>query len=375
MKKIKKIPYQQYYLYIILSFCFAASVMFVNHNESFYDRPIAEVMEVDLVHSEEVTDIYDNGDRLHEQHLIAELKNGEKKGQQIHIKNQYSASKAYDQEFHEGQKLFVSISENKEDGTDLTGTIIDLKRDHYILIVGWIFILILLLVGKKQGLFSIISLAVNALLLSYALDVYLDNPETSLLLICSIAVILFTILSLLLVNGFNEKTYAAIVATLLATFISLLVTYLIIWVTSGKGLRYEELQFITRPYQMVFLAGLFIGSLGAVMDVAITMSSSLFSLYEKNHNIPVKALKRSGMEVGKDIMGTMTNILFFAYISGSIPMLILYIKNDSPLGFTLSMNLSLELARALAGGIGIVLTIPIGLYISIFFINRKKART
>jgi uncharacterized membrane protein len=110
------------------------------------------------------------------------------------------------------------------------------------------------------------------------------------------------------------------------------------------------------------------------MDVAITMSSSLFSLYEKNHNIPVKALKRSGMEVGKDIMGTMTNILFFAYISGSIPMLILYIKNDSPLGFTLSMNLSLELARALAGGIGIVLTIPIGLYISIFFINRKRAR-
>ncbi|WP_394139481.1 YibE/F family protein [Cytobacillus oceanisediminis] len=372
---MKKIPYHQFILYIFLAFCIAASVMFVNHNESFYDRPIAEVMEVDLVHSEEVTDIYDNEDRLYEQHLKAELKNGEKIGQLIHLKNQYSASKAYDQEFHEGQKLFVSISKNKEDGTGLTGTIIDLKRDHYILIVGWIFILILLLVGKKQGLFSIISLAVNALLLSYALDVYLDNPETSLLLICSVAVILFTILSLLLVNGFNEKTYAAIAATLLATFISLLVTYLVIWVTSGKGLRYEELQFITRPYQMVFLAGLFIGSLGAVMDVAITMSSSLFSLYEKNHNIPVKALKRSGMEVGKDIMGTMTNILFFAYISGSIPMLILYIKNDSPLGFTLSMNLSLELARALAGGIGIVLTIPIGLYISIFFINRKKART
>ena len=80
------------------------------------------------------------------------------------------------------------------------------------------------------------------------------------------------------------------------------------------------------------------------------------------------------MEIGKDIMGTMTNILFFAYISGSIPMLILYFKNASPLGYTLSMNLSLEVARALAGGIGIVLTIPIGLYITIFFINRKKAR-
>jgi uncharacterized membrane protein len=110
------------------------------------------------------------------------------------------------------------------------------------------------------------------------------------------------------------------------------------------------------------------------MDVAITMSSSIFGLYEKNNHISIKALKASGMEIGKDVMGTMTNILFFAYISGSIPMLILYMKNGSPLGFTLSMNLSLELARALAGGIGIVLTIPIGLYISIFLVNRKKAR-
>ena len=95
---------------------------------------------------------------------------------------------------------------------------------------------------------------------------------------------------------------------------------------------------------------------------------------KKINDISIKALKTSGMEIGKDIMGTMTNILFFAYISGSIPMLILYLKNASPLGFTLSMNLSLEVARALAGGIGIVLTIPIGLYITIFFINRKKAR-
>ena len=94
----------------------------------------------------------------------------------------------------------------------------------------------------------------------------------------------------------------------------------------------------------------------------------------KINDISIKALKTSGMEIGKDIMGTMTNILFFAYISGSIPMLILYFKNASPLGYTLSMNLSLEVARALAGGIGIVLTIPIGLYTTIFFINRKKAK-
>lgn len=371
---MKNIPLKKFYLYIILAFCIAASVLFVQNNDSFYERTIAEVKAVKTHQAEEVTDIYDNEDRIYEQQIVAEITNGEEKGQQIHLSNQFSKSKAYDYEIQTGQKLFVSIKEIKAGAAELSGDILDLKRDHYILLTGWILILILLFVGKKQGLFSIISLAVNAVLLSYALDVYLKNPEISLLLICSVAVILFTVTSLLLVNGFNEKTYAAIIATLAATFLSLLVTYLVIWLTGGKGLRYEELQFITRPYQMVFLAGLFIGSLGAVMDVAITMSSSLFSLYEKNNSIPVQALKRSGMEVGKDIMGTMTNILFFAYISGSIPMLILYIKNDSPLGFSLSMNLSLELARALAGGIGIVITIPIGLHTTIYFINRKRAQ-
>ncbi|KAF0818207.1 YibE/F family protein [Bacillus sp. ZZV12-4809] len=360
------------YFYIILAICIAASVLFVQNNDSFYERTIAKVKEVQVVQSEKTTDIYDNEDRLYEQRITAEITNGKAKGQEILLTNQYSKSKAYDYEIQSGQKLFVSI---KDEGADhLSGDMLDLKRDHYILLTGWIFILILLFVGKKQGLFSIISLIINAVLLSYALDVYLKNPEISLLLIGSAAVILFTVTSLLLANGFNEKTYAAIIATLAATFLSLLITYLVIWLTGGKGLRYEELQFITRPYQMVFLAGLFIGSLGAVMDVAITMSSSLFSLYEKNNSIPVQALKRSGMEVGKDIMGTMTNILFFAYISGSLPMLILYIKNDSPLGFSLSMNLSLELARALAGGIGIVMTIPIGLYTAIYFINRKRAQ-
>lgn len=367
--------YKKIVLYTIIGLCFAASVFFINHNDSFYERPIAKVIKINLEDTSEMVDIHNNKDHLFTQRIIAEIKNGENKGQLIHLKNEYSSSGAYDQEYHVGNELFVSIDTNTEENADLTGAIKDVKRDKYVLFIAWIFIFILLIVGKKQGLFSIISLAVNAVLLSYALDVYLYDPETSLVLICGISVILFTAISLLLVNGFNEKTYAAIIATLLGTFISLLITYLVIWLTSGKGLRYEEMQFLTRPYQMVFMAGVFVGSLGAVMDVAITMSSSIFGLYEQNNNISIKALKTSGLDIGKDIMGTMTNILFFAYISGSIPILILYLKNASPLGFTLSMNLSLELARALAGGIGIVLTIPIGLYISIFFVNRKRARS
>ena len=369
--KLTNITLKQLIFYTILTICFIGSIVFVYHNYALYERSIAKVVHTSLEEVTDVSDTYQNEDQLFTQSMIAEVKNGKEKGQLIHLTNEYSSSGAYDQPYEVGNDIFVAFDQDKEESTHLTGEIIDVKRDKYIVIVAWVFILTLLIVGKKQGLFASISLAVNIIILSYALDIYV-NTSIHLLWICAVTVVLFTVISLLLVNGLNEKTYAAIIATILGTFLALLITYLAMWVTSENGLHYEEMQFLTRPYHLVFLAGLFIGSLGAVMDVAISISSAMFELYNKNNDISEKALKASGIDIGKDIMGTMTNILFFAYISGSIPMLILYLKNYSPLGFTLSINLSLELARALAGGIGIVITIPIALYTSIFFIQRKR---
>ncbi|MDF2989087.1 MAG: YibE/F family protein, partial [Eubacterium sp.] len=85
-----------------------------------------------------------------------------------------------------------------------------------------------------------------------------------------------------------------------------------------------------------------------------------------------KLLVRSGKEIGKDIMGTMANILVFAYISGSIPMIVLWLKNGYSTFNILSYNLSLEIIRALTGSIGIVVSIPITLYISIFLLTNKR---
>ncbi|AXI01382.1 YibE/F family protein [Sporosarcina sp. PTS2304] len=368
---MKNIKVAQWFIYFFLALSCISSILFVNNNHSLYDRTIAEVISTTVDETSEVTDMHGNKDTLFTQSIRARIKNGDEQGKEIHLTNQYSASGAYDQQYHIGNELFISI--DSEAGKELVGNIMDVKRDKYVLIVAWIFVFTLLIVGHKQGLLAIISFAMNVLLLSLALDVYVKYYDVSLLVVCGICILLFTAISLLLVSGFNEKTYAAIVATLIGTVVSLTITSLVIWLTSGNGLRYEEMQFLTRPYHTVFMAGLFIGSLGAIMDVAITMSSSLFALYERNHEISIKALRASGMDIGKDVMGTITSILFFAYISGSIPMLILSLKNASPVGFAYSMNLSLEIARALAGGIGIVLTIPIGIYTAIFFIERKRA--
>lgn len=362
-------------LFITTLLCIiVASILFVHHNYAFYKSPIAEVVESTFVHTIQVEDNNQNKDVLYTQQLLAKVKNGQEKGSLLHLTNEYSKSQAFDQKFDVGSEVFVSIDSKIEQGQEKTGKIIGVKRDKYLVYVAWVFILVLLLIGKRQGLLSVMSLAFNTALLWFALDIYSKHSNQTLLWICGFSIIIFTVVSLLLVNGRNEKTFAAIIATLIGTFTSLLITYIALVVTGENGLRYEELQFVTRPYKTVFLAGLFIGSLGAVMDVAITMSSSIFGLYEKDPTISIKALTKSGLEIGKDIMGTMTNILFFAYVSGSIPTLLLYFKNASSLGYTLSLNLSLELVRALSGGIGIVITIPIGLYTAIFFVNRKKAK-
>ncbi|WP_421536000.1 YibE/F family protein [Priestia sp. D3YE.R1] len=373
INKLKKMSRKQWVVYSLIVFCFILSIIFVNHNSSFYKQPIAEVLSTHLQSKEKVTDQHNNKDQIYKQSIKAEIKNGKDKGKVIHLENEYSSSGAYDQKYKPGNEIFVTIDKPSKE-KHLTGSIKNAKRDKYVLLVGWLFIFTLLFVGKKRGFLALISLVVNAALMSFALDIYVISSYKSLVFICSILVILFTVISLLLLNGVNEMTYASITSTLLGIFLTLGVTYAVVHFTDGNGLRYEGMQFLTRPYEIVFMAGLLIGSLGAVMDVSITISSSLFELYEKNEKISLTALRKSGMDIGRDVMGALTNILFFVYAAGSIPSMILYLKNASPLGFTLSMNLSLEIARALAGGIGIMLTIPIAVYTSIYFINQKRKR-
>ncbi|GKV69719.1 membrane protein [Sporosarcina sp. NCCP-2716] len=360
-------------LYAILLIICAGSLYAVHHNQTLYDRPIAEVLTADVTEQEETTDVHRNTDVVTSQMLTAELKNGEWKGQEIELLNDYSKSGVYDQKYAAGDEIFVTISGKRAEDGKLTGEAVDLKRDGYVVLIGWLFVFILLLIGRRKGLFALISFAVNVLLLTVALDLYVDHFPSGLLVIIGLCAVLFTAVSLLLVSGFNDKTYAAIIATLIGTTVSLAIACLVIWLMEGKGLRYEEMQFLTRPYHTVFIAGLFIGSLGAIMDVSITISSSLFALYEQNPDIADSELLASGREIGKDVMGTITSILFFAYLTGSLPMLILYLKNAAPLSFALPMNLSLEVARALTGGIGIVLTIPVALHTVMYFIRRRGA--
>ncbi|GAA5416099.1 hypothetical protein Pryu01_01131 [Paraliobacillus ryukyuensis] len=369
---LKNINHRFWWIIGGLTVLFIASLIFVTHNAMFYQQPIAQIVKITDETQTEVADEHQNQDIVYTQHIVAKLKNGVQKGKALTLTNEYSESRAYHPKLTVGQDVFVSVDSN--DSGQLKGDITDVKRDQALLIVSWIFIMVLLAVGKKQGLYAMISLAVNAVIITLAIDMYIATSNISLLLIMSGAVILITVLSLVFISGFQAQTYAAAVSTLLGTFVLLFITMFVLWLTDEQGIRFEEMAFLSRPPQAIFMAGVLIGALGAVMDIGVSMSTSLFSLYEQNNAISNKDLKASGIEIGKDIMGAMTNILFFAYVSGTIPSLLLYLMNDATVGFTFSMNLSLELTRALAGGIGIVLTIPIGLYTTIYFIHRKRVK-
>ncbi|MCT6817837.1 MAG: YibE/F family protein, partial [Lysinibacillus fusiformis] len=148
MHYLKNITYKQRIFYALLLIGCALSIFFVHHNEQFYDRPIAEILKVKVTDSEPITDMYENEDMLYTQQIKAVLKNGQHKGQTINLKNDYSSSGAFDQEYHVGNEIFVAIDAHSTQ-SELTGTILDLKRDQTIMMIAWIFILVLLIIGKR----------------------------------------------------------------------------------------------------------------------------------------------------------------------------------------------------------------------------------
>lgn len=108
------------------------------------------------------------------------------------------------------------------------------------------------------------------------------------------------------------------------------------------------------------------------MDVAISMNASICELIETTPDISIKELLHSARQMGYDIMRTMTNVLFFTYVSGSLPMIILKVKNGYGLMTMLQFNVFFEATRFLLGSIAIVLAIPISTAIAIGIFRGKK---
>ncbi|HLR20051.1 MAG TPA: YibE/F family protein [Staphylococcus sp.] len=357
--------------WVLLLFCiiFIGLFIFTFMNAKFYDTPVGQITKIENKSTSQTIDDYHNKDTKHKETLNIKILNGKFEGQTAKIPHTYYESQADSESFSKHNKVLLHIDKHLNDAY-----ILEKKRDSLIVAITGIFLLIVLLVGRKIGLQSILSLAINTIVVITAIYMHNQFPNISLFALMSIGIIISTVLTLLLVTGWQWRTFITITSTLLGTFICVGLTQLVILITGGDGLKFETMSFLTLPPKEVFLASVMIGSLGAVMDVAITIASGMAEILRRTPNISMTRWALAGRNIGQDIMGTMTNILLFSYLSGSLPMLLIYLKNANTITYTISMNWSLEISRAITGGIGIVLTIPITILLMQIWFKMRGAK-
>ncbi|MBU5366158.1 YibE/F family protein [Enterococcus devriesei] len=238
--------------------------------------------------------------------------------------------------------------------------VLSLKRDGYVFMLLALFVWLVLLISGKGGISALLGLALNSFLLVGFLWLH-QASQWSLLGLMSVYTVVAVIVAMGTSYGFRNLDVRKLLGTLLSVFLAFFICLLAMHWLKDDGLRYEELQFITRPYRSVFLGGLLIGAIGASMDNVVTIISSLDEIREKNPQLPLKQLLHSGQQIAQDTASSMINVLMFAYLSGAIPAFVFYIANGWNFADVMGMHLSLEILRTLCGGFAIVLSVPLAL--------------
>lgn len=368
-RNIKKNKYKRTFIAVVLLIIVSILILgFVSSNETFYNKTIVKITSVTEKDSQ-VENSNGKVEPIKNQLIKAVIMNGNYKGKEIQLQNTSSYSQVNDLNLKVNDEVFVLIQDNASNQI-ISAKILDLKRDKYIVYIAILFILLILLIGGLKGFKSLTSVVINIIIFLSIIQLFLHGINLTLTAV--IASLLFIVLSISIVCGINRKTLSAVIGTLAGTLISMLIAVLVIQVNHWSGVHFEEMEFLTHPPEQIFLMEILIGTLGGIMDIAISIASSIKEIYDKNPEIERKMLINSGMEIGKDIMGTMTNTLVFAYVSGSIPIILLLLRNGFPISYIININLSLEIIRAVTGSIGIVLSIPITIYTSVMIFKNNR---
>lgn len=344
---------------------FAAVLVFVSHDSFLYPDTVATVISVRNTPSYSSEGPNGEEEQYYDQVIEARILNGSQRGNVITFSNTCSDSGVNDERYHKGDQLFVAVS-----GGEQTGTILGKKRDGFLVLLGCIFLYLLLMLHGRQGSVILVSLIINIGIFLAALMRY--GQGGSLVRIAVFLMLVFNIFTLLLAGGFHRKTGAAIVSSLCTTLLCYGI-YEILLHTSDR-LPYEMMDYVISPTDLsdLFFAGVLMGSLGAVMDVCISIAAGVAEILQQTPDISRKALIRSIREMGYDIMGTMINVLFFTYISSSIPIMVIKMKNGYTLYHLIHFQLIFEIIRFLMGAIGIVLAIPVAGLCSVFLLHGSR---
>lgn len=319
--------------------------------------------------------LQENGVRSGEQVVNVKISTGSLKGRIMQATS--SEGNLFGTACKEGSRVIVIISTTKENSLV---SVYSLDREYIIYTFVGLFLLLMCIIGGKNGI-----KAVAGLLFTMFSIVYIFMPliyrGMSPFLAAVLIVIITTAATMYLIGGITKKTVSAILGTIMGVLFSGISAYLFGRVSgiSGNNVsNIETLLFVGQNTKIqiggLLFSGILIASLGAVMDVAMSVSSTINEIHEKNPALNRRELFKSGMNVGKDMMGTMSNTLILAFTGGSLSTLVVnYAYDISYRQIINGYSIGIEIMQGISGSIGIVLTVPFVSLIASFLLYNKKS--
>lgn len=340
---------------LLLLICLTGAVVFVKFDYFLYSETIVKVLDVTETEYYEVNETQPS----YKQEITAKVMNGSNKGAILEFENIriHSGLKGFN--IAEGDDVFVTLS---DDST--VRSVQDLKRDYYAALLLAIFCFFLFLVSSKQSLLILLSTFINIGV--FILIMFFRSRLYNVFLLFILGTILFTAITLLIISGVNKKSLSAIIATLLSVALMMTIA-MITFKVFEDSFYYETVEFLDYiyDYKNIFYSSVLISGLGAIMDTAIIMATSINELISKDPHISSQSLKKSAWEIAQDITGTIMNVLLFSCIVGALPSIVLVVSNGMPLPFAFEYYGSVEIIRALVGSIGIILAVPISYLVNL----------
>ncbi|MDO4311581.1 MAG: YibE/F family protein [Eubacteriales bacterium] len=358
---------------------FCALLYYANYDRPTYTSSDTSGIEYEvgkvtgILADNKVADESVEGQWLGTMDLQIEILTGRYKGQSVNVTNYFSA--LYNVRVEQGDKVSIRI-DTSEDGYQVS--IYNYYRVPQMIGCVLVFLLLLIIIGGKKGAKSAAGLIFTMvcilwLLLPLALKGYPPLWVTIfLILICNL-------LTFYLVDGIQAKTIVAAagsVCGVLAGAGFAMLAQAVMSVTTYQMDEAETLLLITTTTRLevkdLFLCGILIACMGAVMDVAMSIASAVAEIHSVNPQMGRKELFRSGMNIGRDAMGTMSNTLILAFAGNSLNMILMIYSYG--VGFQQLMNtdfVAIEVIRSIAGSIGIICTVPIVAFISAAYFGKN----
>ena len=228
----------------------------------------------------------------------------------------------------------------------------------------WLAVVLIFLTMQVHGLRSLLSVGLNFVLFLALVQLDVSWNQTYFFWIFAVGAVIFTALSLVLVLGANRQCLVTFSAIMVGTIVGLLLGYGALQITHSRGLHYEALDMATQDPKQLFFAVTLIGLLGAVMDAATDIVSTVFEMKATMPEVTKAQLFKSGHQVGKAIMGPLINVLFLCFFAESLAIGILYFRTGNTIAYTFEWTMSLGVVQALISGIGITLVVPTAAFLA-----------